>query len=118
MKKSELLRSQDENGEGNSCLRCGECCRIRGFVRVTAGEIDTLAEFLCISQQDFIDRFTRLGHDRQGLELKEREDGECVLLKGSDCIVHPVKPGQCRTFPDKWRYDGVWQVCPTFKGSK
>jgi Fe-S-cluster containining protein len=96
------------------CVRCGECCRIRGFVRVSAEEIDRIASFLGLVPRDVTNRFTRLAGNRHGLELRERDNGECVFLEGSDCAIQPVKPRQCRTFPDGWRYPGVEEICPAY----
>jgi Fe-S-cluster containining protein len=95
-------------------MRCGECCRVRGFVRVSAGEIDRMATFLGLEPRDFTNRFTRLAGDRQGLELRERENGDCVLLRGSDCLVHEAKPRQCSAFPHEWSFDGAESICPLF----
>ncbi|MDD5557529.1 MAG: YkgJ family cysteine cluster protein [bacterium] len=95
-----------------TCARCGECCRLRGFVRVTGEEIGRIAAFLGIADDDCIDRYTRLAGNRHGLELAERVSGECVFLDGNDCGVHPVKPLQCRTFPRLWRYPGADALCP------
>ncbi len=98
-----------------TCRRCGGCCRIRGFVRVSAEEIDRIAAFLGIPPRVFADRYTRIAHDRQRLELEEKVNGECVFLEGAECLVHTVKPEQCRTFPDGWRYPGVEEICPAYR---
>jgi len=95
-----------------SCLHCGGCCRIRGSVRVSESEIERLARFMSVPAQRFIDRYTRLAQNRAGLELEEKENGECVFLSGGECGVHTVKPAQCRTFPVEWRYPGVEEICP------
>ncbi|MCX6357379.1 MAG: YkgJ family cysteine cluster protein [Candidatus Aureabacteria bacterium] len=100
-----------------TCLHCGACCRIRGFVRVTPEEIDRMASLLGIPPHDFIERYTRLAQDRSGLELAEKENGKCVLLAGNDCLVQQVKPRQCRTFPDEWRYPGVEEICKAYMKS-
>ena len=60
---------------------------------------------------DFIQRFTRLTADRRGLALAEKSTGECVFLDGNDCSVQPVKPQQCRDFPNLWNFPGFEQVC-------
>ena len=79
-------------------------------------EIDIIAELLHISPHAFANRYTRLAHDRCGLELEEKENGECIFLEGAECAIHAVKPGQCRTFPDGWRYPGVEEICPAYGG--
>lgn len=97
-----------------ACRRCGECCRIRGFVRVSDDEVNRIAELLRLSPRSFADRHTRLAHDRCGLELEEKENGECIFLDGAECAIHAVKPEQCKTFPRGWRYPGVEEICPDY----
>ena len=64
-----------------------------------------------MSEDGFIDRFTRLRTNRQGLSLIEKDNHECVMLEGNACRIHPVKPGQCAGFPNKWNFPGWRQVC-------
>ena len=64
-----------------------------------------------MSERDFIQRFTRLRHDRKGLALIEKPNGECVFLDGNDCSVQPVKPQQCRDFPNLWNLPGFEKIC-------
>jgi len=77
-------------------------------VRVTNEEIDRLAEFLGLPVEDFIRQHTRLAPDRRGLSLSETETGVCEFLDGDACRVQPVKPQQCRDFPNGWSFPG-WQ---------
>ncbi len=60
----------------------------------------------------FAAEYARLAPDRRSLELGEKENGECVFLLGNECVIHPVKPAQCRAFPDGWRYPGAEEICP------
>jgi len=93
------------------CQRCTACCRWPGQVRVTDAEIARLASFKGISEHDFIQQFTRLRDDRHGLALQEKPDGSCVFLDGKDCSVQPVKPQQCRDFPNLWNFPGFEKTC-------
>jgi Fe-S-cluster containining protein len=77
---------------------------------LTDAEIDRLAAFKGVSEHDFIRRFTRLRHDRRGLVLQEKPDGSCVFLDGNDCSVQPVKPQQCRDFPNLWNFPGFEMI--------
>src|SRR5437899_10622227 len=88
------------------CQRCTACCRWPGQVRLTDLEIARLAAFRGLSEHDFIQQFTRLSQDRRGLALQEKPNGECVFLDGLDCAVQPVKPQQCRDFPNLWNFPG------------
>lgn len=93
------------------CERCTACCRWPGEVRLNEAEITRLAAFLGKSEFEFIQRYTRLTRDRRGLALADKANGECIFLEGNDCAVQPVKPRQCREFPNLWNFPGFEQVC-------
>ncbi len=78
---------------------------------MSEAEIARIAAFLQLSEYDFIQRYTRLQHDRRGLALQEKPDGACVLLDGNLCSIQPVKPQQCRDFPNLWKYPGAEKYC-------
>jgi Fe-S-cluster containining protein len=78
---------------------------------LTDEEIARLAAFKGMSEHDFIQKFTRLRHDRRGLALQEKPNGECVFLEGNDCAVQAVKPQQCRDFPNLWNFPGFEKIC-------
>lgn len=93
------------------CQRCTNCCKWPGDVRLEEDEIAPIAAHLGLSEEEFIRRFTRLRTNRQGLSLIEKENHECVMLEGDSCLIHAVKPEQCRGFPNKWNFPGWRQVC-------
>ncbi len=93
------------------CQRCTACCRWPGQVKIAEAEITRIAAFLGLTEFDFIQEFTRLRADRRGLSLKERSGGDCVFLDGGDCRIQPVKPAQCRAFPNLWRFPGFDETC-------
>jgi Fe-S-cluster containining protein len=93
------------------CQRCGACCRWPGDVRLEPGEAASIARFLGLLEEDFIQRYTRLRSNRQGLSLVEKPDHECIMLEGDACRIHPVKPAQCHGFPSKWNFPGWRQLC-------
>jgi Fe-S-cluster containining protein len=64
-----------------------------------------------MSEWDFIQEYARLRPDRRGLALTEKEDGACVFLEGKVCAIQPVKPEQCRGFPNAWNFPGWREVC-------
>jgi Fe-S-cluster containining protein len=80
-------------------------------VRLTHAEISRIAAFRQLSEYGFIQQFTRLRHDRQGLALQEKPNGECIFLERNDCAIQTVKPQQCRDFPNAWRFPGCEDVC-------
>jgi uncharacterized protein len=80
-------------------------------VRLSSQELTDLAAHLGLEEIDFIQRYMRLAADRRGLALDERPDGACILLHGTDCLVQPVKPKQCREFPHLWNFPGFEKIC-------
>jgi Fe-S-cluster containining protein len=95
----------------HDCQRCTACCRWPGQVRVSPAEITRIAAFLEQDETDFIQQHTRLQADRRGLALQEQPDGACVFLKDQLCAIQPVKPQQCRDFPNLWQYPGAEKFC-------
>ena len=94
------------------CLRCGNCCRMPGYVRVTEGEIRRIAQFLGEDPAKFREEWTAPTHDNDRRTLLENPDGGCVYLDDENaCIINPVKPLQCREFPERWRYKNMEHVC-------
>jgi Fe-S-cluster containining protein len=93
------------------CQRCTACCRWPGQVRLTNAEISRLAAFKGLSEHDFIQQFTRLRWDRGGLSLMDKPNHECIFLEGDNCAVQPVKPQQCREFPNLWNFPGFEKIC-------
>lgn len=95
----------------HECQRCTACCRWPGQVRLSDAEISRIAAHLGMGESEFIERHTRLRADRGGLSLLEKPNGECEFLVGHDCAIQPVKPQQCRDFPNLWNFPGFEQVC-------
>lgn len=80
-------------------------------MRLRDGEIARIAAFKGMAEVPFIQEFTRLTGDRRGLSLNERPDGRCVFLEGENCSIQPVKPQQCRDFPNLWNFPGFEKTC-------
>ncbi len=80
-------------------------------MRVGEPEIVAIAAHLKMSEHDFIQEYTRLRPQRDGLALIDKGNGECVFLDGQDCRVQAVKPDQCRGFPNTWNFPGWREVC-------
>jgi len=99
------------------CQKCGACCTGEpGHIYVDDQEVRRIARFLDISRDVFVDRY--LYPFRDSYSIASRHDGRCVFLENG-CMIHPVRPTQCRTFPfwfqnlrseDNWR--DVCNRCP------
>ncbi|MBV9390678.1 MAG: YkgJ family cysteine cluster protein, partial [Verrucomicrobia bacterium] len=81
------------------CQRCTNCCRRPGSVRLTETDIIRIAEFFAVNEFEFVQHFTELATNRQYLVLRERNNHSCIFLDGADCLIQPVKPIQCASFP-------------------
>jgi Fe-S-cluster containining protein len=94
------------------CVRCGNCCRGGGYVRLLPEEPALIAAYLDLTEDYFAAEYTFLTVDRRNLSIKERENGDCIFLndKGA-CEIEEVKPKQCRDFPHKWRYPDYEKEC-------
>jgi len=80
------------------CQRCRSCCRGEpGFVWVDDAEVAALAAQLGRREREFRAELCRSVGGRTS--LRERSDGDCVLLGPEGCTAYPARPGQCRTFP-------------------
>lgn len=92
------------------CVRCTACCRWPGDVKIDDEETDSIAQYLGISVEAFIQKYTRLRINRQGLSITEKEgNDECIFLSDEGaCLINDVKPQQCIDFPNKWNFSG-WQ---------
>ena len=93
------------------CQRCTACCRWPGQVKLTQEEITEIARFLDMSEEDFIQTHTRLNTSRSGLALMDQANGACIFLDGDLCRIQPVKPQQCRDFPNLWNFPGFEKSC-------
>ena len=97
----------------NGCQRCGACCRQPGFVLLESGEAAAIAAFLGIEETKFANDFANLSPDRGALILKEKPDDACIFLSEENtCEINPVKPAQCRNFPNTWRNEDSEKICP------
>lgn len=99
--------------EAFECVRCGRCCTGAGFVNLEADECPRIAEFLGLTLEEFLDRYTRHepGYERWLVDGEGPEEPCVFLVRDADglagCRIQgEAKPVQCRTFPMKWRIPG------------
>ena len=81
------------------CLRCGNCCRWPGAVRVGEAEIDAIAAYLGIPLEQFLTEYTELLPDRTGLTLPEKPDGRELPRLGRG-VRRRQSAGRCREAGD------------------
>ena len=97
-----------DSGIRFECTQCGKCCTgAPGVVRVTDGEISSIAAHLEIPRDEFARDCLRPVENSDGLEprsdakfsLTERPDGSCIFFAEGKCRVYSARPAQCRTYP-------------------
>ncbi len=83
-------------------------------MRLEDGDTARIAAALGISESKFIDDFTDIAPDRNGLVLKDSADGACILLTPDNlCRANEVKPRKCKTFPFEWTNKTSAEYCPS-----
>lgn len=80
-------------------------------MKIADEDVTRISRFLDLTENEFLEQFTRLRADRRGLALKDKENGECVFLDGNQCRIQAVKPQQCRDFPNLWNFPGFQKEC-------
>ena len=76
---------------------CTECCRQKGFVNLTEGDLERIAAFVGMTVGAFERKYVYRTARR--IRLRVPAVGTCPFLEESGCAIHPVKPVQCRIFP-------------------
>ena len=81
------------------CTGCGKCCTgSPGYVYLSHSDIQTLAEHLSLSTEEFTKNYTRWVEDGYAL-LDSPGSSDCIFLKDQKCTAYTARPTQCRTFP-------------------
>lgn len=95
------------------CQRCGQCCKGPGDINVSFRELSKAADFLGIPLREGYVFY----EESDQLKLVNRTNTGCIFLHNNQCIIYPVRPEQCRTFPD-WPdidMDAAKKVCPELR---
>lgn len=100
-------------------MRCGKCCRLDGYVRVRPDEVKKIAHHLNLTVEDVRGRYmepaARNGEEPEIL-LDHPNSTDCIFLRdGTECVVQPVKPEQCSTFPTSWSRSGANSYCAALR---
>ena len=105
------MRENPDTPVRYQCQRCGKCCQWPGDVWIEDRDIRAISAFLKLSEEAFLEKFTRLTANRRGLSLVEKPSGACVFYENGACAIQPVKPGQCAGFPNAWQFEGWREHC-------
>ncbi|MFM8930465.1 MAG: YkgJ family cysteine cluster protein [Gemmataceae bacterium] len=102
-----------------TCTQCGNCCTgAPGYVWLQEGDAERIAAHLALPVEEVTLMHARKGH--RGLTLREKNNGDCVYFEqGKGCVVYPVRPAQCRTWPfwesnlrSRKNWDSIAEGCP------
>jgi len=96
------------------CMQCGNCCRGEGLVSATEDEVREMADYLHLDSEDFKNRYITPALFPH-YWLAERQNKDCIFLENNRCLVHPVKPSQCKSFPQSWLNEDSRNICPALK---
>jgi Fe-S-cluster containining protein len=97
MISNENLKKYIEGEIKFSCLECGTCCAIGGYVFISKNDVKKMAEHLGMDPDNFFKRYVRKEGNR--LRLNCDYDEPCVMQEDNKCAIYPVRPNQCKTFP-------------------
>ena len=78
------------------CRRC--CGGAPGDVWVTEEELAAIAAYMKLTADEFERSYIRRYASGKA-SIRERRNGDCVLLDEKGCSVYPVRPKQCRDYP-------------------
>jgi len=79
------------------CQQCGECCKGYGGTYVTETDIQNISNYIHSPINNFIEKYCTLSGKKY--VLSQAESGYCIFFKNKLCLIHPVKPRMCRSWP-------------------
>lgn len=95
LSEEDLASMQEE--QDSLCHRCGACCTVSRYVRMTEGEFEAIAAHLSVSPQD-LSKGTGVSRE-EGYYLVSGSPCPFYDAPGRGCRVYKVRPRVCRLFP-------------------
>jgi Fe-S-cluster containining protein len=117
---AQFLQLHKEMFKGYDCCKCTNCCKAFE-IPINTDEVETISEFLGITDSDFIsdyliDNETSDPDEGQYLLKKERQ---CVFLENDGrCQIQEVKPTVCKMFPYTDQPERAWSLLSTLSSAK
>lgn len=86
------------------CTQCGDCCRDREDILLTARDLFQIAQKLKMSPAEVVNQYGEayIGTPSRLPIIRLRPLGpfkQCSLLRNNKCLVHDAKPAVCAMFP-------------------
>lgn len=97
------------------CMQCSRCCSGpgEGYIWVAKPEAKFIADFLKMPLEQLQEKHLK----REGLRttiIEQPVTKDCIFLRKTDggkkCMIYPVRPNQCRTWPF-WSSNLTTQAC-------
>ena len=89
-----------EDGLQFGCVQCGRCCTGEpGAIYVTDREIDEISSYLGMPRKDFVRCSLKKIGGRYSIRDVRNANWSCLFFSEGKCVVYPVRPVQCRTWP-------------------
>ena len=87
-----------------ACQKCdGNCCRMEsGYVWLKKADILRIANYTGIDADVLVqDYLIKIGRRFSLKEIRQGDEYPCIFFDMSSkrCLIYPVRPSQCRTFP-------------------
>ena len=80
----------------NKCSSCGLCCRLF-YINLTKEEYRSGRYKTQFEKFGLIDNFKKAIACGANI-LKQKENGNCIYLKGNKCSIHKSRPQVCKEF--------------------
>jgi Fe-S-cluster containining protein len=77
------------------CLRCGDCCRKRGEIRLTKYELQKISKTQKTSYKKMKEELRVLPLGDGTFRLRQ----PCRFIENNSCSVYQVRPASCRGYP-------------------
>jgi len=77
------------------CIKCGDCCRNRGSIRISKQELKNIADYKKKSYKQIKVEIRAVPLGDGTLRVRQR----CKFLVGNNCSIYSVRPATCQNYP-------------------
>ena len=96
---AQFLELHKELFANYDCCKCNNCCKTYHII-LGYGEVKRIAEFLKITESDFIAEYLTETEENDADEQYEFKSNPCSFLDGDGCCkIQECKPDVCKGFP-------------------
>ena len=77
------------------CIKCGDCCRNRGSIRVNKQELERISDFKKKSYKKIKEEIRAFPLNNGSFRIPQ----PCKFLFGNECSIYTVRPSTCHNYP-------------------